>query len=375
MNLKFVTVILVALVWRNLALGGDIFDAAKSGDLEKVRALLKSNPNLVFSNNSDAGFTPLHWAVRFSHKEVAELLLTNKSNVDATDGWGRTPLMFAVFDRDKEMAELLLQSNANVEFKDRTFGYSPLRWAMNNHNLELMQLFLAYKADVNTKDNNGFTPLGYATGTNEAKWLLANKADVNARDTTCGGGTPLHWAAFRGQKDVSELLLASNADVNARDNSGGTPLHWAARKGQKAVVELLLASNANVNAKDNSGNTPLQFAFDNKDIAAFLRQHGGHGKENTTKPLVGWYLDGDTDSQHDKAILDDYQAYAHTVWPRDHDFFFSEVNFYEDGTGRHAVRIVLEPGLRYYKEYYLLYDTNNVRTKVIKGRTWHQGGM
>jgi len=77
----------------------------------------------------------------------------------------------------------------------------------------------------------------------------------------------------------------------------------------------------------------------------------------------------------DQAIIDDYQVYARKVWPKDRDFFISEVDFYEDGTGRHAVRIELEPGLREYKEYYLMYDTNNVRTKVIKGKTWHQFHM
>jgi hypothetical protein len=77
----------------------------------------------------------------------------------------------------------------------------------------------------------------------------------------------------------------------------------------------------------------------------------------------------------DQAIIDDYQAYAHKVWPKDRDFFISEVYFYEDGTGRHAVMIELEPKLRENKIYYLMYDTNNVRTKVVKGGTWHQFHM
>ena len=336
-------VLLAFFTWSSFAFCDEINDAARHGDLENVRALLKNHPDLVSSSNSAAGMTPLHWAVRFSHKDVADLLLANKANVNVTDQYGRTPLLFATFDGDKKMAETLLQSNAAVDLKDRQ-GHSPLRWAVDKNDIGMMELLLAHKADVNTKDNNGFTPLGYATGTNAAKLLLANKADVNARDTTGRGG-------------------------------GGTPLHWAAREGKKPVVELLLASNADVNAKDNSTNTPLQFAFHNKDIAVLLRQHGGHGNAVTTKPLVGWYLDGDSDSQHDKAIIDDYQAYAHKVWPKDRDFFISKVDFYEDGTGRHAVRIELEPGSRKYVEYYLMYDTNNVRTKVIKGKTWHQFHM
>jgi hypothetical protein len=134
----------------------------------------------------------------------------------------------------------------------------------------------------------------------------------------------------------------------------------------------LIASNADINATDTNGNTPLQFGFHNKEIADLLRQHGGHGRKITTGPLAGWYSDGDIDSEHDQKIIDDYEAYAHKNWPKDHDFFFSEVDFYEDGTGKHAVRIELEPGSRYYVEYYLIYDAKNVRTKVIKGKTWHE---
>jgi len=403
---------LVALAWSNLALGGDIFDAADTGDLERVRSLLRINPDLVFSNdyntgrNVSTGMTPLHRAARYGHKEVAQLLLANGADVNATNGFGRATLGFAAFGGSKEVAamllqsnafvnakeengwtplmiaavyghndvaELLLKNNAGIEPRQNNLGYSPLRVAVDMNNIALVKLLLAYKADVNTRDNNGFTPLACADRPDIAKMLLVNNADVSARDNS--GGTALQWAVYRGSKYMVELLIASNVDVNAKDNGGRTPLHTAVERGFRPIVELLLTNKADVNARDNGGNTPLQLGFDNKSIAALLRQHGGHGREISTKPLAGWYLDGDAESQHDKAIIDDYQAYAHSVWPKDHDFFFSEVNFYEDANGRHAVRIELEPGLREYKEYYLIYDTNNVRSKVIKGKTWHQFHM
>jgi len=78
---------------------------------------------------------------------------------------------------------------------------------------------------------------------------------------------------------VVDLLLANNADVNAKDNkSGFTPLHFAAGMGHKDLVELLLAHKADVNAKDNNGHTPLAWALHNnhKDVAEVLRRHGGH---------------------------------------------------------------------------------------------------
>ena len=45
----------------------EIHDAAKSGDVEKVKALLKDNPDLVISQD-DIGFTPLHYAAFKGYK-------------------------------------------------------------------------------------------------------------------------------------------------------------------------------------------------------------------------------------------------------------------------------------------------------------------
>ena len=79
-----------------------------------------------------------------------------------------------------------------------------------------------------------------------------------------GGGTPLHYAAWEGHKEVAELLLANGADVNAKTVGGWTPLHQAAwvdvigRGGHKEIVELLIAKGADLNAKDNRlRKTPL----------------------------------------------------------------------------------------------------------------------
>ena len=52
--------------------------------------------------------------------------------------------------------------------------------------------------------------------------------------------TSLHWAAYKGQKDVAELLILKGANVNAKTKSGTTPLHSAAREGHKEVEDLLI---------------------------------------------------------------------------------------------------------------------------------------
>jgi hypothetical protein len=72
----------------------------------------------------------------------------------------------------------------------------------------------------------------------------------------------------------------------------------------------------------------------------------------------------------DQAIIDDYQAYARKVlkFP---DFLITDVDFYEDGTGKHAVRIEADQVTNGRIDCYLIYDTNNVRIKVIKGTIWY----
>jgi hypothetical protein len=108
----------------------------------------------------------------------------------------------------------------------------------------------------------------------KVKMLLANGADVNAKDDL--GWTLLHRAAVQNAKDVARLLRAKGANVDAKDDKGQTPLHVAAFKNAKDVVELLLTDGADVNAKDKDGKTPLALALSqgNTAVADLLRAHG-----------------------------------------------------------------------------------------------------
>src|SRR5262249_3537121 len=86
----------------------NIHDAVFLGDLKRVKALLKSEPDLASSQNN-IGMTPLFWAVCIGRKDIAELLLANKADVNATDSAGMTPLLRAKGWGNKEMIEWLHQ--------------------------------------------------------------------------------------------------------------------------------------------------------------------------------------------------------------------------------------------------------------------------
>jgi ankyrin repeat protein len=288
---------------------GSLHEAAMNGKLEKARALIKTNPDLVNSQASYGSMTPLQFAAEYGHKDVAELLLANKANIEAKSYGGWSPLLNAVFGGHKDMVELLLTNKADVNYEDNA-GRTPLHVAAENGYTEIAALLLANGANVNAKSREGsregYTPLHIAAVLGHkdlVDLLVANKAEYNIQDAAAigdlervkamlkddpdlvfsrdfSGQTALHWAVIQGrtETDMVKLLLANKADVNAKaSNSGWTPLHMAVLSGHKDIVELLLAGGADVNAKSKY-QTPLRVAESqiNKDMADLLRQHGGH---------------------------------------------------------------------------------------------------
>jgi hypothetical protein len=134
-----------------------------------VTALLKANPDLVFKKDHTDG-TPLHYAVHWHKRDITELLLAHKADLNAPASDGLQPLHCA-----------------------SAQGYN-----------DVVELLLAHIADVNAKDNDGMTPLHFAADEghkNVAELLLYNKADVNTRNRD--GKTPLQLS---GRNDVAELL-------------------------------------------------------------------------------------------------------------------------------------------------------------------------
>src|SRR5437870_507107 len=91
----FTSALLLLSAWSSLAFCGEIHDAAKAGDVEKVKALLKANPESVSSKDVLDGWTPLHWAAHESHKEVSEVLLACGANANLADNTWVTPLHIA----------------------------------------------------------------------------------------------------------------------------------------------------------------------------------------------------------------------------------------------------------------------------------------
>ena len=94
--------------------------------------------------------------------------------------------------------------------------------------------------------------------TKQARALVLQKTNVNATDVD--GSTALHWAAYRGDVDLVDLLLQAGAKAITVNAYGVAPLALAVEGGNPAVVARLVKAGADVNAGTTGGETPLMTA-------------------------------------------------------------------------------------------------------------------
>ncbi len=218
---------------------------------------------------------PLHRAVLSDFGNIAEWLITSRSQDPDELNSHKTPLYYASGDGNLKVAQLLIKHGADVNAQ-RSFGWRPLHFASNNGRLEILRLLVGSGADVNARDNDDWTPLFLASveGHPEVvRFLLENGADPNVR---CWDGTPLLWALERDDLEVAQLLLKYGADINTPDMYDETLLHWASKSGNQKAALQLLERGADIHARNRAGKTPMQVASaaEHQDIVELLLQYG-----------------------------------------------------------------------------------------------------
>lgn len=189
--------------------------------------------------------------------KVHELLRSDSRLAGFRAPSGETPLMAALYRGHKDVAQELADEVSRVSLPLDVFASAALG------RLEQLELVLADQEAVNSFAYDGWTPLHLAAffGQREAsERLLAAGADMGAISRNSLKNTPLHAAVAGGHVDVALLLIERGAAVNVADVGGHTPLHIAAEAGYLRVVKALLDRGADPHAVDAEDKTPLSRA-------------------------------------------------------------------------------------------------------------------
>ncbi len=143
------------------ALLSPVLDAAKRGDVELLKAELRSGADVNAAQGD--GFTALHWAAKRGNREVAEVLIAAGADIRATTRLGsHMPLHVAAAAGQAGVAEALLKAGAPADAMTST-GAQPLHLAAAAGDPGMVASLLAHGAPVDARETAwGLTPLMFA---------------------------------------------------------------------------------------------------------------------------------------------------------------------------------------------------------------------
>lgn len=263
--LKRIMLTATLIVFSQLATAQSIFEAVEKGDVEKVKILLKDNPNCINQRDEKSGFTPLHKAASNGQADICRLLIEKGADIHAIDNSQITPLLLASSNNQIEVAVLLINKGANIHQCDKQGGTN-LHFAALGGHIEMIKLYIDKGIDVNVPDNMGYTPIIWAIfgrSTDAMDDLQNYGGDLN--QTMLLGRTALHYAAASGDIKVVEYLLNKGLDVNSKSEYGNTPIFWALRAKKYDNAKTMIENGADLNISNYDGRTPISFAVSNND--------------------------------------------------------------------------------------------------------------
>ena len=294
-----------------------VADAAMRGDLEQVRALLRSGADASAAQGD--GMTALHWAADRGAADMAEVLVYAGADLEATTRVGAfTPLLVASRSGNASVVRVLLEAGAGVARRTTT-GETALHMAAASANVEAVSAIIAHDAEVDALEGaRGQTALMFAAAAGRTEVVralllagadpsvetrvvdyVAMAADDNAaarlrserlqalhgQDRVYNGPegiTPAQEDEEDTETDAAEAEEEERSERFSYDQlvgeqGGNTALHYAAREGHRDAAIALLDGGADIDHMTAGDFTsPLLIATLNGhfDLAAELLERG-----------------------------------------------------------------------------------------------------
>ena len=189
---------------------------------------------------SPKGRTPLMLAARSGDLDRVEALLAAGSSVAERNANGGTPLMYAALGGDPRIVARLIEAGADPDARASN-GWGALMIAAAKGHTEVARLLLAAGADINAVDVYGWTPLMRACFEDRKRVaaFLLEQPGLDLGATEERGATALHVVAQTGNAALAERLLRHGASREARTRQGLTPADLARHYGHGELAARL----------------------------------------------------------------------------------------------------------------------------------------
>lgn len=215
----------------SLTIDGQLFDAARKGDVAKLTKLLDAHPDKLYARNRPYEHTMLHLAAHNGRLGAVDFLL--KRGIDPNT-------------REKG---------------DNTY---PMHWAAAAGHLDVVKRLADAGGDViGEGDDHALGLIGWATG-----WEGCDDATHRAiADFLISRGAHHHIYSAISLNDEDEVRRVVAADPNSlkrkqsHNENFRLPLHFAVDKQLPRMVDLLLELGADPLGTDASGQTAVAYAM------------------------------------------------------------------------------------------------------------------
>ena len=170
-------------------------------------------------------------------------------DVELLDERKASDMIYAARQGDVDAVRQLLSGGVAVGVRDAS-GWTALRWAASEGKEEALAVLLEHGASEEELESSPSLEEG-------------------------GGGSSLHWAAYKGHVRLVWRLLTCKPKLSAKslDAECNTPLHLAAASGHLLILKTLLSQGVDVSLKNSYGNTALMLST-SVDCQALLKEAG-----------------------------------------------------------------------------------------------------